>query len=324
MPSLRNPMYDMLLLHKPSREGIARALFGGRSVSTVTPNRQQNVDAIFAAAPSARAAMEGQVNQVGYPKWMMAPEGAMSGLGGFGDLGALPEAATYIPINHPGGKYGPWDVGDAVFGISRGWGKIDGLAPGNLRVPNFAARYQKAQALSAAAEAFAEGTPIKNLANQLEGKMASAMTAVLNGYLWDAPCGFGTDPESPVWDNCRTKGQVDRLKNALADVNNVLRGYENQLAPAIPKAPPEWRVDYIAPIDFGVDTGGTSSTTGQEAYTRAFSRGGSGTSTGSQSMTQSRGASTAGGLPGWALPVAGVAMLGVLVGGLVFLKKKKG
>ena len=307
--SLNNRMYSALLLRKPSREGVAAALFGSKAISTTRPVAQANASAFFDAAEMSRATYDGGE--------MDLSPGAMSGVGG---LGALPAATVYIPINHPGP---PWDVGDAVFGISRGWGKVDGLAPGNLRVPNFEARYKKAQKVSAMADEFKVGTPIKNMGTQYDDRMGDALRRVLRHYQWDQVCGFGNDPEGAVWDNCRSKPQVDALKTALADVNNALKNYDG-LEVAIIKAPPNWREDYIEAIDYGSFDAGSSagssgaSSSGQSAYDLAFGNRSGGAQ---QSSMQQRSTAT-GGMPGWAPAVAGVALLGILAGGLYFTRKK--
>lgn len=323
--AMRNLLYEGLKLQRPNRDRVAAAMFGQRTVKLPMPDRAANANAFFANAHDASAAIERGRGYTDYPQWLIGGggtglSGAVSDFEG-GGLGSLPKATVYIPINHPGP---PWDVGDAVFCIGRHWGKVDGLCDGNIRVPNFDARYKKAQAISAAADNFKVGTPIQNMVRQFDDRMADALKRVLRHYQWDVLCGFGSDPEGAIWDNCRSKAQVDALKTALADTNTALKNYD-QLELAMVKAPANWRTDYLEPIDYGVESGAAATgqaSSGQMAYDMAFGGRNRGSSAAGASTGVSRGASTASGMPSWAFPVAGVALLGILAGGLYFLKKK--
>jgi len=186
----------------------------------------------------------------------------VSRLRSFGDFGSLPDETAFIPLKDPGHE--PNDRGEAIMGINRGWGQIDGLAPGNTRVPNFKARYAYAKKISKQAEEdYKVTSPIRKLCRKFDDALGDALSRVYSNYIWDKGCWFGKDPEGATWDNCRTDDQVSRLKSALEDVNTALNQYA-QIEAAMSKAPCPSSTectDYMPPDPVG--SGGGSPTTVQ-------------------------------------------------------------
>lgn len=299
---LKNPMYDMLLLKKPTREGVASALFGDRTVSMAVPNRQVNAEAIFSAAPSARAAMEGRVSYSDYPSWTLNI--GLSGLGAMQSYEILP-GLSFKGDSTP-------EVGEAykAFTQAKNYGNCAKYSPTwSSWQPLSAGQFQSI--LSKMNEAESSSDP--KAMNRLESWKDRVRVGIRNVESYAAWECFGLDccsnmeccPRSPA----REQQYVAAMKTLKATLLEALSWPQ-----------PKVFEPYVEPDDLDTSTSGsTGGRTAQQAYDATFG----GRRTGSTS--QSRGASTAGGgIPGWALPVAGVALLGILAGGLVFLKKKKG
>lgn len=308
--SLNNRMYQSLLLRKPSREGVAAALFGRKAVSMERSTGQANASAFFSAAEMSRATYDGG-------------DFVFDG-GGIG-LGVLPD---YKDILKAGGSR-QFAGGDPpnILGTTpdaKVWG--DGITS---YVPNFDTEYANATRIGANIERlFLPSTPIVKKLLELDQKLVSAMNRANENYYWNKACTW----EKDYWHNCRTPDQVDRLKTAYANVRDALREYpplENEAA----VAPREWRRDYNLSVEQAFKEANPNASAldierrffREQAVLAAKATGDARNGVVTEDVPttgQRRGASTAGGMPGWALPVAGVALLGILAGGLYFTRKK--
>lgn len=292
---MNNPMYERLKLHKPTREGIANALFGNKRVTMGMPQRQANVNAMFNASVDTRAALEdGRVSYFDYPSYVLGA--GVSGLGYMGQLGGLPDPKQVLGSDQ--------DANLMMTGS-------DGFGAGSPYIIDFKSQYGRAQALSSAADAYKLGTPIRTMATRLDDALIASMAGAKKFFGWNIACRIALPGDE--WANCRSDEQVAGLRSMLKQVAFNLRAYD-QLEMALAKAPATDRSDYV---DFGpTDTPSQGGNTADDLNRRAFP--GSGRDGAMQSYGASR---AAGGLPSWALPVAGIALLGVLAGGLYFLKK---